>query len=165
MTQQHSFISYIRNKHSFELTIFGLSVTASWTINFKQYFRMVVLYPTFTIALSVLNKIPKVKLTISNSLIKFLLKPTLALKLKKTVFTFTMKQLLKITNSFVIPKTLFTTVMKLIYKLDPISTKIPKISFTTTPLLAKFYQLWEHDGKTLASMDTQTLQDLDYTIS
>lgn len=165
MTQQHSFISYIRNKHSFELTIFGLRVTASWTINFKQYFRMVVLYPTFTIGLSILNKIPKTKLTISNSLIKFLLKNTLTLKLKKTVFTFMMKQLIKITNTFVIPKVLLTAILKVIYKLDPIDLDIPKTRIVATPLLAKFYQLWEHDGKTLSTMDSQTLQDLDYTIS
>jgi hypothetical protein len=55
--------------------------------------------------------------------------------------------------------------MNVIYKLDPITLKIPKINIVADFIQAKFYKLWEHDGKTLSTMDSETLQDLDYTIT
>jgi len=165
MTQEHSFITYIRNKHSFELTIFGLTVSASWSINFKQYFRTTIASPLLSIKFVFTNIIPKTAITFINSLIKLIINLNSNIIINKPSIVFTMSQWLKITTPITISKLLLTLIMNVIYKLDPISIKIPKISFTTTPLLAKFYKLWEHDGKTLATMDTQTLQDLDYTIS
>lgn len=164
MSQQHSFITFIKNKHNFELTIFGLNVTASWRINFRQYFRMLVLSPIVTLRLFINNKIPKTKISVNNSLIKFNLNCILNLKIKNPVFSFIMKQLLNITNMIKIPKMLMTISLKIIYKLDPTNITIPRIRFAATPTMGKFYQLWEHDGKTLAAMDSQALKDLDSII-
>ena len=164
MSQQHSFITFIKNKHNFELTIFGLNVTASWRINFRQYFRMLVLSPIVTLRLFINNKIPKTKISVNNSLIKFNLNCILNLKIKNPVFSFIMKQLLKITNTLEIPKTVIITSLKVIYKLEPTNIIIPKIKFIVTSTMGKFYKLWEHDGKTLAVMDSQALKDLDSII-
>jgi len=164
MSQQHSFITFIKNKHNFELTIFGLKVTASWRINFRQYFRMLVLSPIVTLRLFINNKIPKTKIVFNNLLINSILKCILNLEINSTVFSFVMKELLKITNTFKIPKMLIAVSLKIIYKLDPTNITIPRIRFAATPTMGKFYQLWEHDGKTLAAMDSQALKDLDSII-
>ena len=163
MSQQHSFISYIKNKHSFELTIFGLNVSVSYRINFRQYFRMTILDPILTVGYTTVLKIAKTKLTISNSLIKLILRPTLALSLKKTKFVFVMKQAIKFTNNFIVPKTTFSTVMQTLIKIGTLALKIPKTKLTATAILAKFYKLWEHDNKALWEMDNVTLADLDYS--
>jgi len=86
------------------------------------------------------------------------------LRIKSPAFSFIMKQLLKITNMIKIPKMLMTISLKVIYKLDPTNITIPRIRFAATPTMGKFYQLWEHDGKTLAAMDSQALKDLDSII-
>ena len=164
MSQQHSFITFIKNKHDFELTVFGLTITASWRINFRQYFRMLVLFPVVTLRIFVNNKIPKIKLSVNNFLIKFNLNCILNLKIKNPVFSFIMKQLLNITNTFKIPKMLIAVSLKVIYKLEPTDIIIPRIRFVSNPTMGRFYQLWEHDGKTLAAMDSQALKDLDSII-
>ena len=69
MSQQHSFITFIKNKHNFELTIFGLKVSASWRINFRQYFRMLILSPIVTLRIFINNKIPKTKISVNNLLL------------------------------------------------------------------------------------------------
>jgi hypothetical protein len=163
MSQQHSFISYIKNKHSFELIIFGLNVSISYRINFKQYFRMTILDPILTVGYSTSLKIAKTKLTISNSLIKLTVKPTLALSLKKTKFTFIMKQAIKFTYSLIVSKTTFSMVMRTLTKIGTLALKVPKTKITAVMLLAKFYALWEHDNKKLWEMDNVTLADLDYS--
>ena len=165
MSQQHSFISYIKNKHSFEITIFGLNVTASWRVNFRQYFRMIVLDPVLTVGYLTALKIAKTKLTISNTLIKLTIKPTLALSVKKIKFTMVMKQAIKFTYSLVIPKTTFAIIMRTLEKIGTLALKIPKTKLTATMIIAKFYKLWEHDNKALWEMDNVTLADLDYLLS
>lgn len=164
MSQQHSFITFIKNKHDFELTVFGLTITASWRINFRQYFRMLVLSPTARLKIYINNKIPKTKIVFNNLLINSILKCILNLEINSTVFSFVMKELLKITNTLEIPKTVIITSLNVIYKLDPTNIIIPKIKFIVTSTMGKFYKLWEHDGKTLAAMDSQALKDLDSII-
>ena len=164
MSQQHSFITFIKNKHNFELTIFGLKVSASWRINFRQYFRMLILSPIVTLRIFINNKIPKTKISVNNLLLKFILKCILNLRIKSPAFSFIMKQLLKITNTIKIPKMLITVSLKVIYKLEPTNIIIPRIKLAANPTIGKFYQLWEHDGKTLAAMDSQALKDLDSII-
>jgi hypothetical protein len=163
MSQQHSFISYIKNKHSFELTIFGLNVSVNYRINFRQYFRMTVLDPILTVGYTTVLKIAKTKLTISNTLIKLTIKPTLALSVKKIKFTMVMKQAIKFTYSLVIPKTTFSMIMRILEKIGTLALKIPKTKLMATMLLARFYALWEYDNKALWEMDNVTLADLDYT--
>ena len=133
MSQQHSFITFIKNKHNFELTIFGLNVTASWRINFRQYFRMLVLSPTARLKIHINNKIPKTKIVFNNLLINSILKCILNLEINSTVFSFVMKELLKITNTLEIPKTVIITSLNVIYKLDP--TNI--ISITNNTIIVK----------------------------
>jgi hypothetical protein len=163
MSQQHSFISYIKNKHSFELTIFGLIVTASWRINFIQYFRITILGPILTMTCLVPLEIAKIKLTILNSLIKLIVSPTAELLIKKTKFTFVMKQAMKFTRDFIISETKFTLIMQIVVKLGLLDLIIPKIRMVSTILLARFYALWEYDNKKLWQMDNVKLVDLDYT--
>lgn len=165
MTQEHSFITYIRNKHSFELTIFGLTVSASWSINFKQYFRTTIASPLLSIKFVFTNIIPKTAITFINSLIKLIINLNSNIIITKPSIVFTMSQWLKITSPITISKLLLTLIMNVIYKLDPITLKIPKINIVADFIQAKFYKLWEHDGKTLSTMDSETLQDLDYTIT
>jgi hypothetical protein len=119
---------------------------------------MLVLFPVVTLRIFVNNKIPKIKLSVNNFLIKFILKCILNLRIKSPAFSFIMKQLLKITNMIKIPKMLMTISLKVIYKLDPTNITIPRIRFAATPTMGKFYQLWEHDGETLAAMDSQALK-------
>jgi hypothetical protein len=166
MSQNHSFISYIRNEHSFTLTIAGISFVTSWYIGFRQRLRLIIgqikLIMGFTIAL----KVKKVKLTLDNSLIKLLSNYTaITIRIARTRFVMTMKQLLKITYSVAIPKTLLTTSVKLFTKLGTWLPKIPKVSIVFNMLAAKFIPLWQHDPKTLATMDTSILADLDYMLS
>jgi hypothetical protein len=160
----HKFISYINNQHSFTLYVAGISVILTYNVNFKQYFRMTVSAILFNIALAVSLKIKKIKLTINNSLIKLTMSFLMPLRIKKVTFTNVMKQLLKITYSVKIPKTSFTYNMKQLLKFEYWGPKIPKISFTATPILAQFIPLSTHDPKTLTEMDSVTLMDLDYTL-
>jgi hypothetical protein len=166
MSQNHSFISIIRNEHSFTLTIAGISFVTSWYIGFRQRLRISVsqikLLTKYTVALSV----KKVKLTLDNSLIKLLSNYTaIVVRIPRTRFVMAMKQLLKITYSVAIPKTLLTISVKLFTKLGTWLPKIPKISFVFNMLAAKFTALWQHDPKILATMDASILADLDYTLA
>jgi hypothetical protein len=111
-------------------------------------------------------KVKKIKLTLDNSLIKLLSNYTaITIRIARTRFVMTMKQLLKITYSIAIPKILLTTSVKLFTKLGTWLPKIPKISFVFNMLAAKFISLWQHDPKTLVTMDTSTLAELDYTLA
>jgi hypothetical protein len=45
------------------------------------------------------------------------------------------------------------------------ATKVPKTKLTLSMIVAQFIALSVHDPKTLATMDTETLTSLDYTIA
>jgi hypothetical protein len=118
----------------------------------------------FNIALTTALKIKKIKLTINNSLIKLTMSFIMPLRIKKVTFSNIMKQLLKIIYSVNVPRVSFIYNMKQLLKFEYWGPKIPKISFSATPILAQFIPLSTHDPKTLVTMDSETLMDLDYTL-
>jgi len=118
----------------------------------------------FNIALTMALKVKKIKLTISNSLIKLTMNFVMPLRIKKVTFSNIMKQLLKITYAVNVPKTSFVYNMKQLLKFEYWAPKVPKVSFTATPILAQFIPLSTHDPKILSDMDSVTLADLDYTL-
>jgi len=164
MSQNHSFISYIKNEHSFTLTIFGISIVVTSIVRFRQYLRMV--FADIKLGMKfVLNlNVRKIKLTISNSLLKLIMNFASTIKIAKTRFVYIMKQLLKISYTQKIPKASFAGIMRLTSKFAWLP-KIPKTRFTLSMIVAQFITLSVHDPKTLATMDTETLTSLDYTIA
>lgn len=166
MHQSKSFISYKRNKKSFTLSVFGFSIVVIYNINIlikkiKLTISSFTLLSKYTLAL----KLKKVKLTILNSLVKLNMKFTTTLKIPKTLLTYLMKQLIKFSIGIKIPKTTISFMVKLATKLGLWLPKIPKVSFILSPVIAKFIALLTHDPTTLASMDSTSLEDLDYVIS
>jgi len=164
MSQNHSFISYIKNEHSFTLTIFGISIVVTSIVRFRQYLRMV--FADIKLGMKfILNlNVRKIKLTISNTLLKLIMSFTSTIKIAKTRLVATMKQLLKISYTQKIPKTSFAGIMRLVSKFLW-ATKVPKTKFTLSIIVAQFIALSVHDVKTLATMDAETLTSLDYTIA
>jgi hypothetical protein len=106
----------------------------------------------------------KIKLTITNSLLKLIMNFTITIKIARIRFVYTMKQLLKISYIQKIPKTSLSGIMRLASKFTWLP-KIPKTTFTLSMIVAQFIALSVHDPKTLATMDTETLESLDYTIA
>jgi hypothetical protein len=164
MSQNHSFISYIKNEHSFTLTIFGISIVVTSIVRFRQYLRMV--FADIKLGMKfILNlNVRKIKLTISNTLLKLIMSFTSTIKIAKTRLVATMKQLLKISYTQKISKIIISGLMRMTSKFTW-APKIPKTRFTLSMIVAQFIALSIHDPKTLATMDGETLTSLDYTIS
>jgi len=164
MSQNHSFISYIKNEHSFTLTIFGISIVVTSIVRFRQYLRMV--FADIKLGMKfILNlNVRKIKLTISNSLLKLIMNFPVTLRIARTRFVYTMKQLLKISYTQKISKIIISGLMRMTSKFTW-APKIPKTRFTLSMIVAQFIALSIHDPKTLATMDGETLTSLDYTIS
>jgi hypothetical protein len=162
MSQNHSFISYIKNEHSFTLTIFGISIVVTSIIRFKQYLRMV--FGNIKLGMKfILNlNVRKIRLTISNTLLKLIMYVTSTIKISKTTFIITMKQLMKIVYPQKISKIIISGLMRMTSKFTWLP-KVPKTGFTLSMIVAQFITLATHDPKTLATMDSQTLTSLDYT--
>jgi hypothetical protein len=165
MAQQHSFISYIRNEHSFTLTIFGISVVLTSFVRFRQYLRLAFSDMKLIMKFIMPLNVRKIKLTISNTLIKLTMNFTLSLKISRTRFVFVMKQLLKIVYPLKISKIVISSSMKLFTKLGTWLPKIPKVSFVLNMIVAQFIALWVYDPQTLSTMDSQSLITLDYTVA
>ena len=165
MAQTHTFISYVRNEHSFTLTISGLSVVTTWSWPFKiPKVKLTISNILFVVSTSVALKLKKVKFTIANNLIKFTSYFTMPIDISAPRFVIALKQLLKITYSFKISKVAISYTMKLASKLGNLPIDIPYVSISATPIVAKFIPLSTYDPQTLSAMDGSTLQDLDYTI-
>lgn len=164
MSQNHSFISYIKNEHSFTLNIFGIIIIITSVIRIKQYLRMgfsnIKLGIKFILSLNV----RKIKLTISNTLLKLTMNFAPTIRIPKTIFVTTMKQSMKFLYPQKIPKIVIGSLMKLASKFIW-SPKIPKIIFALSMIVAQFFKLSTHDTKTLMTMDSQTLASLDYAVA
>jgi hypothetical protein len=106
----------------------------------------------------------KIKLTISNSLLKLIMYFTSTIRIPKTTFVAIMKQSMKLIYSQKISKIVVGGLMRLTSKFT-LAPKIPKTRFTLSMIVAQFIALATHDPKTLATMDSQTLSSLDYTIA
>ena len=164
MSQQHSFISYIKNEHSFTLTIFGISIVVTSIVRFKQYLRMVFANIKLEMKFILNLNVRKIKLTITNSLLKLIMNFVTTIKIARTRFVYTMKQLLKISYTQKISKIIISGIMRMTSKFLW-ATKVPKTKLTLSMIVAQFIALSVHDPKTLATMDTETLASLDYTIA
>jgi len=166
MHQNKSFITYVNNKKSFTLTVFGFSIVTTWNIGIsvrkiKLTISTITLLAKYTLAL----KMKKVKLTFTSSLIKLAMNFTLALKVKKIVFVSVMKQLMQFLFSLKATKITLTCAIKLATKLGSWLPKVPKVSFVLSPILARFIALITYDPQTLTAMDSISLIDLDYVLA
>jgi hypothetical protein len=160
----HDFISILKNKHSFNLTVFGFSISTSFVVNFKQRIRMTISNITLSTDWSFPLVIKRPVFTFVNSLIKLALKPTITIQIKKPTIVATMRQLIKPTQTIVIKAPVVVFIMHLFSKIPswPVIVKSPKIVFS--PIIARFHALWEYDNQTLSALDSTTLADLDYSV-
>jgi len=166
MHQSKSFITYINNKRSFNLTVFGFSIILTWNVNINiKRIRLLISSLTLISKFTTALLIKKIKFTITNSLIKLLMKFTMPLSIKKIVLSSSMKQFMKFLFNFKVTKVTITGLMKLFTKLGSWLPKIPRIRFTLSPIVANFIALWVYDPQTLASMDSISLEDLDYVVA
>jgi hypothetical protein len=165
MSQQHQFISYIKNKHSFKLVIFGMAIIITWNINFSQYLNITfadfIMIQKFLLSL----KLKKVQLTINNMLLKLIINFVLSFSLKKIIVNMNMNQIMNFIFNLKMLKMQYIIVINLLIKLKLLTIKIPKIIISGIPIVAKFYLLWEYDNKKLWEIDNIALIDLDYIIA
>lgn len=158
------------NKKSFNLTSvssktfalilssFDYAVTFLFRINNK--IRM-------TFVASLINKFTQTmnlkKIRILISQVKLIVKPTQTVNLKKIKITALSKLIGKLVSVIKI-KNVITFVSTARQKIIS-SIILKKIKLTFTAILATFFTLAQHDPSTLATMDIQTLADLDYVES
>lgn len=159
----HDFISILRNKHSFNLTVFGFSVNTTLIISFRQRIKMIISGIILNVDWSFPLVLKRPVLTILNSLVKLTIKPTVTLIVKRPRFIFTMKQLIKPTLSLIAKKPVFVFVMMLFEKIPSWLLENPPVTFIFSPIVAKFHALWEYDNQTLSTLDSMTLANMDYS--
>ncbi len=103
----------------------------------------------------------KIKILISQ--VKLIVKPTQVINLKKIYINISSSLIgqifsnITITNSIIFISTARQKIIS--------SIILKKIKFSFTAILATFFTLAYHDPSTLATMDVQTLADLDYVES
>jgi hypothetical protein len=160
----HNFYPVLKNKHSFNLTVFGFSISTSFVVNFKQKIKMIITSITLSTDWSFPLVIKRPLFVINNTLVKLLLKPTITINIKKPTIVATMKQLIKPTPVINIKSPFFVFIMHSASKIPswPLIIKKPTIVFS--PIIARFHALWEYDNQTLSALDSITLADLDYSI-
>jgi len=160
----HDFISILNNKHSFNLTVFGFSISTSFVVRFIQKVKIFITNITLSTDWSCPLVIKRPFFIINNLLVKLLLKPTITIRVKKPTIVATMKQLIKPTPTINIKSPFFTLVMHMLSKVSSWPLIIKKPTFIFAPIIARFHALWEYDNQTLSALDSTTLADLDYSI-
>jgi len=160
----HDFISILRNKHDFNLTVFGFSVSTSFIVNFTQRIKLIITNITLSTDWSFPLVIKKPLFIISNTLVKLLLKPIITVYVKKPTIVAIMRQLIKPTPTINVKAPVFVFIMHLFSKVFswPLIVKSPIFLFS--PIIARFHALWEYDNQTLSALDATTLADLDYSV-
>lgn len=155
------------NKKSFNLTsvsskTFNLILSSfDYAVTFLFRIRNKI---QITFISSLINKVTqtinlkKIKILISQ--VKLIVKPTQTINLKKIKFTAISKLIGKIISIIRI-KNVITFISAARQKIISYII-LKKIKFTFTAILATFFTLAYHDPSTLATMDVQTLADLDY---
>lgn len=160
----HDFITILRNKHSFNLSVFGFSLSTTFLVNIRQRIRMTILGMTLSTDWSFPLQVKKPLFTLVNSLIKLTIRLTPSISVKRPRFVFTMRQLLRLPQTINITKPSFSIVMRLFSKVTSWILPVPKIGILFNPVFAKFHALWEYDNQTLSSLDGTTLADMDYSV-
>jgi hypothetical protein len=160
----HDFISILRNKHSFNLTVFGFSLSTSFFVNIKQKIKLTITSMSLSTDWATSLKVKKPLFTFVNSLIKLKISPTLSLSVKRPRLVFIMRQLMKITQTINVTKPTIVFILHSFEKIAGWVLHIPKVGIVFSPITAKFHALWEYDNQTLAALDNTTLTDLDYSV-
>jgi hypothetical protein len=160
----HSFISILRNKHSFNLTVFGFSINTTFIVNMHQKVTMTITNMILSTDWSFPLVIKKPLYTIANTLVKLTIRPTLALLVKRPKFVLVMKQLIHPTPSIDIKRPLFALTMRLAQKMGSWLLSIPAVSLTLAPIVAQFHLLLTYDPQVLSDLDNTTLVDMDYSV-
>lgn len=160
----HDFISILKNKHDFNLTIFGFSISTSFITNFTQRIKFVITNITLSTDWSFPLVVKRPFFIITNTLIKLLLKPIITIYIKKPTIVAIMRQLIIPTPTINVKTPAFVFIMHLFSKVSswPLIVKSPVFIFD--PIIARFHALWEYDNQTLSALDSITLADLDYSI-
>lgn len=160
----HDFISILKNRHDFNLTVFGFSVSTSFIATFTQKIKIIISNVTLSTDWSFPLVIKRPLFIITNALVKLLLKPVMTVYIKKPTITAIMRQLIKPTPTINVKTPAFTFIMHLFSKVPswPLIVKSPKFVFA--PVIARFHALWEYDNQTLSALDSTTLADLDYSV-
>jgi hypothetical protein len=160
----HDFISILKNKHDFNLTVFGFSVSTSFVVTFTQKIKLIITNITLSTDWSFPLVIKRPLFIISNTLVKLLLKPTLTVYVKKPTIVATMRQLIKPTPTINVKTPAFTLIMHLFSKVPSWILTVKSPAFLFAPIIARFHALWEYDNQTLSALDSTTLADLDYSV-
>ena len=151
------------NKRTFNLTVFGFSLSSTMIANIKQRFPIV-----FAISLSTDWAFPlvvkKATFIFNNSLIKLKVSPNLSIMASKPVFTIIFRQAVGFVAQITTRTPKFTVIMKLATKIPSWNLSTKKPVFVFAPIIAKFAPLSSYDAKYLWEIDGTTLQTLDYTL-
>lgn len=161
----HDFISILKNRHSFNLTVFGFSVSTSFVVNFTQRIKLIITNITLSTDWSFPLVIKRPLFTITNTLVKLLLKPIITINVKKPTIVATMRQLIKPTPTINVKTPVFVFIAHLFSKVPSWILTVKSPAFLFAPIIARFHALWEYDNQTLSALDSITLADLDYSIT
>jgi hypothetical protein len=159
----HDFISILRNRHSFNLTVFGFSINSTFLVNFKQKIKLTISGIILSTDWSFPLILKRPVFTIVNTLVKLTVKPLVTMVVKRPRFTLVLRQLVKPSITMVVKRPMFALIMRLADKVPSWVLEAPPVKFVFSPIVAKFHALWEYDNQTLATLDTMTLADMDYS--
>lgn len=159
----HDFISILRNKHSFNLSVFGFSISTTFLVNIRQKIRMTITGMNLSTDWSFPLVVKKPTFTLVSNLIKLLSHQTISLSVKRPRFVFVMKQLIKPLQTINITKPSIALIMKLSEKIPSWILPVPAVGIVFSPIVAKFHALWEYDSQTLSALDGTSLSDMDYS--
>lgn len=163
MPNFHNYILYIRNSRSFNLIIDGLSQVASWILNVRLRLRMDVSFSAFSKIIDTI-KLYRIRIVISSTALKLTQILTNTIKLYRVRITGVMKQTMKFIHTIKLYKVnIIANMIQRMY-IRSIAISIRKIAFSSISIIvAQFNKLSTYDPQMLSSMDSETLQALDYT--
>lgn len=148
----------LRASKSFELFIANFPFNQ--TILFRVRDKIILTFVAqLQSVLSITMNVKKIRLVISQ--VKLTTKITQTINVKRIRATYVFRQRMKAVSTILL-RVEQTFVSKAIQK--AVTTIVQgRFSLTIEPILATFFPLSEYDPDALSTMDTQTLQDLDYS--
>jgi len=163
----HRFIVTLTNSHLFNLIVDGFAVVNTLLITIRlSKIRINILTVSLITKLTLSLRVKKILFTLTSSLIKLTTKLTLTLRIKKILITAIMRMTIRLlgTNIY-IKKIAINALTRLVTRITSFPLAIKKITIVATAVIASYIKLYVHDPKNLYTMDSQMLQDLDYTAS
>ena len=155
-----SFSLYTKTRKSFNIVMSYFDYTISFIFNITNRIR--ISFASSAIVRSVSNiNLKRIRIVISQ--VKLITSMLQTINLKRVRIVATARERGRLIVS-IIQRLNITFVSKALQRLAT-TIILKKIKFTFTAILATFYTLAYHDPSTLATMDVETLEDLDYLLS